>query len=198
MHDSKKNVSEFFLWLLNNLLYLHSDSELSGSQKPLYFRTEISNNNRKESHKKFYNLFFSEYIYFPKPNTIVTVNEGQTVTLKCNPITGLLLPSFNWTKDGVIVKTGSSLTTPALNHNDNNECYTCTAYNGIVDAKTANFCMNVQCKYHFYLTFLWNRAGILHLSIYPINEQSLSCASLKKQEIKTKTERAHGKLQIYV
>ncbi|KAK3748167.1 hypothetical protein QZH41_000891 [Actinostola sp. cb2023] len=77
------------------------------------------------------------------PHSNFTVKEGQNVQLVCTAI-GQPTPNINWTRDGVVVHAGSPFLTPNLTHNDDNACYTCIAYNGVPDAKTANLFLNVQ------------------------------------------------------
>lgn len=89
----------------------------------------------------------------PNPK-IVTVNESQTAQLECT-VQGNPTPQVNWTRYGVLVGTGV-YTTPAVAISDDNTCYTCIAYNGVLDAKTANVCLNVQCKYGTRLSKLSN------------------------------------------
>jgi len=76
--------------------------------------------------------------------------EGEQASLVCQA-TGKPTPSINWTRNGVIVHSGSPYNTSVLTYNDNGACYTCIAYNGVGDTKTATSCLNVLCKYHVHL-----------------------------------------------
>lgn len=92
------------------------------------------------------------YIYYSDPPNIttshsqrLTTSEGEKASLTCEA-TGKPAPNINWTRNGVIVRTGSVYNTSVLMYSDNNACYTCVAYNGIGDSKNATFCLNVHCK----------------------------------------------------
>jgi len=92
-------------------------------------------------------------------STTLIVNEKQTAQLVCTA-TGYPTPSINWTRNGVVIGTGSPFNITAKLE-DHNQCYTCVAYNGVPDAKSANVCLVVQGKYRSALGHLKSTVTVL-------------------------------------
>ncbi|XP_031565588.1 hemicentin-1-like, partial [Actinia tenebrosa] len=113
----------------NNTLYKVLLTHDEDSETIPYFTTLIIEN--------------SPLITSPKSNINVNTQEKRTVNLNC-VATGNPFPNINWTKDGVIVGTGSPLRLDNVTIKNISECYTCVAYNGIPPDKSVTMCLNVQ------------------------------------------------------
>lgn len=75
----------------------------------------------------------------------ITIQEQQTAKLPCIA-EGSPFPKINWTRNDVIVGTGSPLRLNVTFKN-HGECYTCIAYNGIPPDKSVILCLDVHCEY---------------------------------------------------
>ena len=72
-----------------------------------------------------------------------TITEGISVTFHCTA-SGNPVPQIKWTKDGVVVGEGETLTFDALRNRSGE--YWCIADNGLNDTANASAYLDVQCK----------------------------------------------------
>ena len=72
-----------------------------------------------------------------------TIKEGDKIAFHCNA-TGNPVPNITWTKDGVTVGKGDTLSLVS-SRNDTGE-YQCSADNGIDANITTSVSLDVQCK----------------------------------------------------
>ena len=87
--------------------------------------------------------------------------EGDNVTFTCDA-TGNSAPTFNWTKDGSVLTTGSrislssdrkQLTITNLTREDSGR-YVCEATNNVTKVLSDSATLNVQCKITYYNYYL--------------------------------------------
>ena len=87
--------------------------------------------------------------------------EGDNVTFTCNA-TGNSAPTFNWTKDGSVLTTGSKislssdgkqLTITNVTREDSGQ-YVCEATNNVTTVQSNSATLNVKCKITYYNYYL--------------------------------------------
>ena len=95
---------------------------------------------------------------YPQNKTKV---EGDNVTFSCNA-TGNSAPTFNWTKDGSVLTTGSKislssdrkqLTITNVTREDSGQ-YVCEATNNVTTVQSNSATLNVKCKITYYNYYL--------------------------------------------